>query len=348
MAEASRRGSRNSTLATKTEWRSVSEVSESPPLFSDEPTRDAQTAAWWSLAKFNGLREFAPDIAAVMDRIDQVSIRARLLLMVDVLAASVAKSTRGFSDTKKALARLIEQQNQDLREIGELLEKLDLGPATGAFSQDYIPAMVEKSPSSGGPIETLDRHFDEQIGEGRLIDADFQAALAAFVARHPEWATRRRTLVVQNVELGLKAAEDDTTVVPARAVSPIEPKRPKWPDKEKPAELRGLTSPQFLKAVHADIIKDNIVRKLDVRARDPELMEAVENYISKRKKRGANLGDAAGLIFIISHPTRNRVRREVTYRRKFGTAPADFIEGLRETGRKSTKSRRERRRHLAP
>lgn len=82
--------------------------------------------------------------------------------------------------------------------------------------------------------------------------------------------------------------------------------RPKWADRFDFVELRRLSAPAFLRRVHADDIKDNVVNKEQIRAIDPELMTRVESYISQREGRQLDLGDATGLIFITSRPATNR------------------------------------------
>jgi hypothetical protein len=124
--------------------------------------------------------------------------------------------------------------------------------------------------------------------------------------------------------------------------------KPQWVDKDKSDELKNLTAPQFLKRVHSDIIKKNKVYKADVRARDPDLMNAVEAYISQRKRRGADLGDATGLILIASRPARNLVPRSVSFKRKFGKKAKKMIEAVREADRTTSEARRHRRRTPTP
>jgi hypothetical protein len=82
--------------------------------------------------------------------------------------------------------------------------------------------------------------------------------------------------------------------------------RPKWDGHlQLGGELATLSAPLFLKRVHAeDIGPDGTVRTEIIRAIDPKLMQAVVLYISHRRSRGKDLGDAAGLTFILSKPSR--------------------------------------------
>jgi hypothetical protein len=81
--------------------------------------------------------------------------------------------------------------------------------------------------------------------------------------------------------------------------------RPRWHGRlERGGELATLTAPMFLKRVHgADISTDGTVHNETIRAIDPDLMKAVEVYISQRSKRGVGLGDAEGLTFVLSRPS---------------------------------------------
>ena len=80
---------------------------------------------------------------------------------------------------------------------------------------------------------------------------------------------------------------------------------PKWDDRDRYDHLRPLTAPQFLKMVHAGSIKNNVVIKQDIRDIDDSLMSAVEAYISNRRRRNLDLGDAKGLKFVLKHLARN-------------------------------------------
>ncbi len=77
--------------------------------------------------------------------------------------------------------------------------------------------------------------------------------------------------------------------------------RPKWLGRlERGGELATLTAPMFLKRVHAeDIGPDGTVRVETIRAIDPELMRAVDGYISQRIHRKRDLGDAQDLKFAL-------------------------------------------------
>ncbi|MDH6258437.1 hypothetical protein [Bradyrhizobium sp. BR13661] len=80
-------------------------------------------------------------------------------------------------------------------------------------------------------------------------------------------------------------------------------RRPKWDERGKYAELKDLSAPQFLKRVYADAItSDGSIEKQMVRDIDPKLMASVEVYLSNRKSRQKDLGDAAGLR-LIAGPT---------------------------------------------
>ena len=80
--------------------------------------------------------------------------------------------------------------------------------------------------------------------------------------------------------------------------------RPRWVGRiKRGGELATLNAPQFLKNVHfEDISNDGTVYNEVIRAIDPDLMTAVEDYISKAKKRGNGLKDAEGLRFVLARP----------------------------------------------
>jgi hypothetical protein len=86
--------------------------------------------------------------------------------------------------------------------------------------------------------------------------------------------------------------------------------RPKWVGRlERGGELATLSAPLFLKRVHADYIgSSGAVENEAIRAIDPDLMKAVEAYISARRTRAKEknipftLGDAEGLEFVLTRP----------------------------------------------
>ena len=85
-------------------------------------------------------------------------------------------------------------------------------------------------------------------------------------------------------------------------------KRPKWADRLSRNDADGneiwtLTAPNFLKRVHRDYIgEDGTVHNGDIRTLDTDLMTAIEQYISKRRNRQQDLGDAKGLKFVFERP----------------------------------------------
>ena len=83
------------------------------------------------------------------------------------------------------------------------------------------------------------------------------------------------------------------------------------------------------------------LHKEELRLRDPDLMEAVESYISTRKRRRLNLGDAEGLSFTTSRAARNKVSRDKSFQKRFGAAKGKVIaEGVRQIEREARRARR--------
>lgn len=75
--------------------------------------------------------------------------------------------------------------------------------------------------------------------------------------------------------------------------------RPKWLDRSSHGdEFARLTAPMFLKRVHFEEINDDGTVDVEtIKAIDPELIRAVAGYISQRKHRGLDFGDANDLKF---------------------------------------------------
>jgi len=93
--------------------------------------------------------------------------------------------------------------------------------------------------------------------------------------------------------------------------------RPKWRSglKDKPPELRGLSSIQFMLTVYDDLIEkkekdgvvvETIVYKDSIRRADPGLMTTVEVYLNDRMQNNKDLGEAAGITFVAARPARNK------------------------------------------
>jgi len=82
--------------------------------------------------------------------------------------------------------------------------------------------------------------------------------------------------------------------------------RPLWVGRlERGGVLATLSAPSFLKQVHAEeIAPDGSVQSKIIRAIDPALMRAVAVYITIRKTRRLDLGDAAGLRFVLFRPSK--------------------------------------------
>ena len=78
-----------------------------------------------------------------------------------------------------------------------------------------------------------------------------------------------------------------------------------WAEHGTSGVLATLSAPLFLKNVHADdIAPDGSVQTKTIRAIDPALLRAIAVYISMRKARRRDLGDAAGLHFVFHHPSK--------------------------------------------
>jgi hypothetical protein len=83
--------------------------------------------------------------------------------------------------------------------------------------------------------------------------------------------------------------------------------RPKWDERDRYAELRDLSSPEFLRRVYGDEIgEDGSIQKEVVRKIDAKLMAAVETYISAREGRRRDMGDAEGLHLIAGVRSRSK------------------------------------------
>ena len=70
--------------------------------------------------------------------------------------------------------------------------------------------------------------------------------------------------------------------------------RPKWAKRS--GELRKLSAPKFMRTVYPDAFKNGKLIDEDlVRVSDWRLVQAVQQYVSKRKARNIDAGDAAGI-----------------------------------------------------
>jgi hypothetical protein len=117
--------------------------------------------------------------------------------------------------------------------------------------------------------------------------------------------------------------------------------RHKWRDRKRFEDLRALSAPRFLKQVHsAEIGPDGTIHKDAIRSIDPALMEAVETYISQRRRRGSDLGDASDLVFVTSRPAHKKASRDVTFR---GRTASSVVDALRASGRRGMKALRQKR-----
>lgn len=86
-------------------------------------------------------------------------------------------------------------------------------------------------------------------------------------------------------------------------------KLPKWSEKANYSNLSEMSAPQFLKYVYEEYIYERHIYKETIRSHDPDLMKAIEAYISQRERRGKDLGDAKDLVFVVSKPATNKVAR---------------------------------------
>jgi hypothetical protein len=134
---------------------------------------------------------------------------------------------------------------------------------------------------------TMPTPSNDEVGQRQRIDPKSELWMAVMEAEHVPESERETLLAKFHVEI-------------ARAT------RPKWRERRvKGGELAIVSAPTFLKRVHSEEIGcDGSVRNDVIRAIDPDLMKAVELYISQRRGRGLDLGDAVGLNFVLSRPSR--------------------------------------------
>jgi hypothetical protein len=152
--------------------------------------------------------------------------------------------------------------------------------------------LTEQVATSTKLIELDSNNADHFIGRGAAYFAKKEYRRAAEDFSHA-------ALIASGVS---KAAR--STITAKFRVEIARATRPKWRDRLlRGGELATLTAPSFLKRVHAEEIgHDGTIHNEVIRAIDSELMQAVELYISKRRKRNRDLGDAEGLKFILTRP----------------------------------------------
>ena len=157
----------------------------------------------------------------------------------------------------------------------------------------------------GYPETTGNIHFVDVKYTQRETKHNWQKAERPFLLRDKPGDLYRRWNALLDAE-GVAEAERPALIAKLR-LEVARATRPKWSGRlERGGELATLSAPLFLKRVHADdIAADGIIHKETIRAIDPDLMTAVEAYISQRKKRAADLGDAEGLVFVVSRPPTN-------------------------------------------
>jgi tetratricopeptide (TPR) repeat protein len=220
-------------------------------------------------------------------------------------------------------ARLWMERREFDHAYADYAEAIRLDPESCVYvAEDYASLSLPNpfaNPVEIAPLQTEGPLPSEHITDEQLLDALKKRGIAASLCR-------------------LVAAE----------LTKSGERKSKWRDEEKPEELKELSAPKFLAHVHASEITNNTVHKDVIRAFDPDLMDAVEGYISQRKRRGLDLGDAKGLIFISSRPARNTVSRTVSFKRKFGKKAAGIIKAVREVDRSKAQARRQRRRNPSP
>lgn len=194
---------------------------------------------------------------------------------------------------------------------------------------------------------------DKEVGKGEVIYARFHLdtmSLGFEIAKD-----RERSLdeiigkLVEQADIAenlREAASVEIHEILLRAKSEVA--RPKWHEREKYLELAKLSAPKFLTEVHAENIKNNTVVKRTIRGTDPDLMDAVETYISQRKARGQNLGDAKGLKFVSTRHPGSKTSIRAKLRKTFGKQADDIVEGIRKVEREQKRKQRARRRQIEP
>jgi hypothetical protein len=162
-----------------------------------------------------------------------------------------------------------------------------------------IPSKIADATKGNIPLESTSPDC-ASVEVGQFIPLESEGLLnKALATVLRDWGVPESDFVATAAEL--------ERVAKARASAA---RRPKWDERGKYAELKDLSAPQFLKRVYADVITpDGSIEKQMVRDIDPKLMASVEVYLSNRKSRQKDLGDADGLR-LIAGPT-SPLRRSV-------------------------------------
>jgi hypothetical protein len=111
---------------------------------------------------------------------------------------------------------------------------------------------------------------------------------------------------VPQEEIARTIANFEKVVVKARAeakarVAAGDITRPKWLTRS--PEFYKCNAPEFMRAVYSELFDQHgkLTDEEFVRASDPKLVQAVQQYICGRKRRKQNEGDAAGIVFTTGH-----------------------------------------------
>jgi hypothetical protein len=250
--------------------------------------------------------------------------------------ASLNRAGRGTQSAFFAFTYESEEQ----RGLGK--DGFDLNPANIPVDGSETNSPVEiwetapHTPPMPLPVNTGDATLTlrvqereyEAIKKVAIGDAspDARALLSGIVARGPVSANEAKSASPSEQQYSLEwyttlfetalsheGVADETRLAKLvellHIIMPQISSRPKWNDRSTYPQLAKLTAPMFLKRVHTDRIIRHHVYKETIRGYDPDLMDAVESYISTRIRRTLDLGDAKDLILVASKPATNKVHR---------------------------------------
>ena len=239
-------------------------------------------------------------------------------------------------ERREQVATAIFDKAVQLNELGHYDEALAVyDEIVDRFGTASEPALREQVAKAREQKEILLRKLDESNSQHLAVnklDLDYNAPAIPARARETETPATlegrqedeglvkepHRKILYVKLDSLLKSEGFAEDVRPAKIVeiahiiAPQISEGLKWGNRSDSYDLSIQTGPRFLKAVHSDCIYKGHVYKETIRGYDPELMKAVELYISTREKRGLDLGDAEGLVFVTSKAATNKVDREPT------------------------------------
>jgi hypothetical protein len=287
-------------------WRKLAASLNKDKTLSWEEKKFILESIWGDAPEYEGAvtEQLAPEIA---EEVKPTNSRAKAMARYHVLNVDREELGRYIAfiesdpESKAQLELLQQKKEVDWTHFKRVRRTQ---PIDAPESNSY----VEKTPSGCYRLEGISVVWTTDLYSKNKR----RAAGATPGAEHVDVATRLRKIRKELTELPVRP-DTITNVISVLERDIENAGRPHWltPREEQQPAFLGLTAPLFLKAAWKDKIKNGKISRSLVLDYDEGLVKAFDVYVSQRRSRSQDAGDAKG-VTMVADKRKNTLRKTLS------------------------------------